>query len=37
VDLAELEAVFARADVSEQDPFVAFGRLGIEIITPPNE
>ena len=35
VDLAELEAVFARADVSEQDPFVAFDRLGVQIINPP--
>jgi hypothetical protein len=35
VDVAELEGVFARADVSEQEPFVAFGRLGVQIINPP--
>jgi hypothetical protein len=34
VSLEDLVAVFARADASEQEPFVAFGRLGIHIIDP---
>lgn len=33
--LAEIEGVFARSDVSEQEPFVAMGRLGLTIINPP--
>lgn len=33
--LAQVEAIFAAADVSEQEPFVAMGRLGVKIINPP--
>ena len=32
VTLAEIEAVFAAADVTEQEPFTAMGRLGLQII-----
>ena len=30
VTLAEIEALFAAADVTTQNPYVAFGRMGIE-------
>lgn len=33
--LAEIEGVFARSDVSVQEPFVAMGRMGLTIINPP--
>ena len=32
--LAEIEGVFSRSDVSQQEPFVAMGRLGLQIINP---
>jgi hypothetical protein len=32
--LADIEGVFARSDVSEQEPFVAMGRMGLTIINP---
>lgn len=32
VTLAEIEAVFAGADVTEQDPFTAMGRMGLQIV-----
>ena len=32
--LAEVEAIFAAADVTPQEPFVAMGRLGLQIINP---
>lgn len=32
--LAEVEGIFSRADVSVQEPFVAMGRLGFQIINP---
>lgn len=35
ITLAEIEAIFANSDVSEQEPFVAMGRLGLSIINPP--
>lgn len=35
--LPEIEAVFAHSDVSEQEPFVAMGRMGLQIINPPME
>ena len=33
VTLAEIEAVFAAADVTEQEPFTAMGRLGLAMVT----
>ena len=33
--LAEIEGVFLRSDVSQQEPFVAMGRLNFKIINPP--
>ena len=33
--LADVEAVFATADVTDQEPFVAMGRAGLKIINPP--
>lgn len=33
--LEDVEAVFSRADVSEQEPFTAMGRMGLNIINPP--
>ena len=32
---ADVNALFAAADVTEQEPFVAMGRLGLTIINPP--
>lgn len=32
--LEDVEGIFARADVSEQEPFVAMGRLSLQIINP---
>lgn len=37
VTLAEVEAIFAGADVTEQDPFVAMGRMGLVIVQPDEE
>jgi hypothetical protein len=34
---AEVDALFAASDVTEQDPFTAMGRLGVQIISPPME
>ena len=31
----DVDDLFANADVTEQDPFVAMGRLGLSIINPP--
>lgn len=31
----DVDALFAAADVTEQEPFVAMGRLGLTIINPP--
>lgn len=33
--LAEIEGVFSRSDVSQQEPFIAMGRLALKIINPP--
>ena len=33
--LAQIEGVFSRSDVSQQEPFVALGRLGLAIVQPP--
>jgi hypothetical protein len=33
--LEDVEGVFSRADVSEQEPFVAMGRMGVQIVNPP--
>ena len=33
--LAEIEGVFSRSDVSQQEPFVALGRMGLTIVNPP--
>jgi hypothetical protein len=33
--LEDVEGVFSRADCSEQEPFVAMGRMGLTIINPP--
>lgn len=35
--LADVEAIFASADVTEQEPFVAMDRLGLKMIQPPME
>lgn len=32
---AEVDALFAAADVTTQEPFVAMGRLGLTIVNPP--
>jgi hypothetical protein len=32
--LAEIEGVFSRSDVSQQEPFVAMGRIGLKIVQP---
>jgi hypothetical protein len=34
VSLADVQGIFARCDVSEQDPWTAFGRLGVTIVQP---
>ena len=34
---ADVNALFAYADVTEQEPFVAIERLGLKIINPPME
>ncbi len=36
VTAAEVEGIFARSDVSKQEPFVALGRAGLKIINPPD-
>jgi hypothetical protein len=33
--LAEIEGVFSRSNVSQQEPFIAMGRLNLKIINPP--
>lgn len=33
--LAEIQAIFAAADVTPQEPFVAMSRLGLKLINPP--
>ena len=33
----DVDDLFAAADVTEQDPFVAMGRLGIQIVNAPFE
>jgi hypothetical protein len=33
---ADIDALFAAADVTEQAPFVAMGRLGLSIVIPDN-
>lgn len=35
--LAEVQNIFDTADVTEQEPFVAMGRLGLKIINPLEE
>lgn len=32
---ADVDALFAAADVTEQEPYTAMGRLGLTIINPP--
>jgi hypothetical protein len=32
--LEDVEGVFSRADCSEQEPFVAMGRMGVQIVQP---
>jgi hypothetical protein len=32
---AEVEALYAAADVTAEDPWAALGRLGLKIVTPP--
>ena len=34
---ADIDALFAVADVTEQNPWVAFGRLGLQMIAPSDE
>ena len=36
ITLAQVTAVFATADVSEEDPHAAMARLGLQIVTPPD-
>lgn len=33
---AQVQGIFDRSDVSDQEPFVAMGRLGLKIISPPD-
>jgi len=33
----DVDALFAVADVTEQEPFTAMGRLGVQIVNPPEE
>ena len=35
VTQAEVDAVYAAADVTEQEPFVAFARLGLQMVQAP--
>jgi len=35
VTQAEIDAVYAAADVTEQEPFVAFSRLGLQMVQEP--
>jgi hypothetical protein len=35
--LAEVQALFTAADGTDQQPFVAMGRLGLQIVNPPLE
>jgi hypothetical protein len=35
--LADVEAVFNTADVTDEEPFAAMGRMGLKIINPPME
>jgi len=35
ISLADIQGIFARADVSAQEPFVHMGRMGVQIINPP--
>ena len=35
VTLEEIEAVYAVADVTEQEPFVALGRMGLVLVSEP--
>ena len=35
VTLEEIEAVYAVADVTEQEPFVAMGRMGLVLVSEP--
>lgn len=35
VTLEQVEAVFAVADVTEQEPFVAMGRMGLVLVSEP--
>jgi hypothetical protein len=37
ISLADIEGIFARADVSSQEPFVHMGRMGVKIVQPPME
>lgn len=32
---ADIDALFANSDVTEQEPFTAFGRLGLQIVRTP--
>jgi hypothetical protein len=32
---ADIDAIYATADVTDQDPFVALGRLGLALVQPP--
>ena len=34
---AQVDAIFASADVTAQEPFVAMARLGLSIVNPPME
>lgn len=37
VTLAEVEVVYAGADVTEQEPFTAIGRMGLVLVQPDEE
>ena len=33
--LADIEALFTDSDITQQEPFVAMGRMGLQIVQPP--
>lgn len=37
ITLQDIEGIFARSDVSDQEPFTAMSRMGLQIINPPME
>lgn len=35
VTVEQVEAIYSRSDVTEQDPYIAFNRLGIQMVQTP--